>query len=358
MSSSACRLVSILHFFLAVSCSHFSFLLLALEHSTSILHVEFHSSLTFWVVTTFVSISGRFLTSWRVLLWNLLVLIHDVIIDAVLAPGIPDLILKKLIMVMTRALPYLLSTEIARGIPDPPPHSDPTTGDSSHRNINTSTPPSNPRPPQSSLTRSQSTPAFPPTPPAHLTVPFFPPPRVPAPRQPLNHVPRAHSPSIHMDHDHVPDNLLSAPIARRGRHVHHSHETMIDVVLPEAALLTLADTGDIDTAHPQHHAHDGTTVTVAAHILGDATLAHTNESHGSIVAQPTFPPHVPGLAIPAIIVAAHGQTHQHLAQLLAPPRTTHLSRLLPPFILLLIGALPFGTTAWTWRSTTPTTYTS
>ena len=86
-------------------------------------------------------------------------------------------------------------TEIARGIPDPPPHSDPTTGDSSHHNITTSAPPSNPRPPQSSFTRSQSTPTFPPTPPAHLTGPFFPPPRVqaPRPRPPLSH-PRATGP--------------------------------------------------------------------------------------------------------------------------------------------------------------------
>ena len=120
---------------------------------------------------------------------------------------------------------------------------------------------------------------------------------------------------------------------------------MIDAVLPGAALPTLADTVDIDTAPLQHHAPDGTTVTVAVHILGDTALAHTNESLGnhfpprSVIAPPTFPQHVPDLAIPAIIVAERGQTSQHLAQHLAPLRTAHLSRLLPPFIPLLTGTL-------------------
>ena len=240
-------------------------------------------------------------------------------------------------------------TEIARGIPDPPPHSDPTTGDSSHHNITTSTPPSNPRPPQSSFTRSQSTPTFPPTPPAHLTGPFFPPPRVQAPRPrpplsqpratgppPLNPYaprPRPRQPS---PRDHRTSRTTRSPLTR-----HHDRRRS-----PRSrSVPTLADTVDIDTAHLQHHAPDGTTVTVAVHILGDTALAHTNESLGnhfpprSIVAPPTFPQHVPDLAIPAIIVAEHGQTSQHLAQLLVPLRTAHLSRLLPPFILLLTGTL-------------------
>ena len=96
------------------SSSHFlSFsFCLAPDLVTSILHGDFQaSSLTVRDVISFatdsVSISGRFLTSWRalVLLWNLLALIHDVIIDAVLAPGTPDLKWKNLITVMMRLLP-------------------------------------------------------------------------------------------------------------------------------------------------------------------------------------------------------------------------------------------------------------
>ena len=259
---------------------------LALELVTSILHVEFHSSLTFWVVTTFASISGRFLTSWRVLLWNLLVLIHDVIIDAVLAPGIPDLILKKLIMVMTRPLPYLPSThhpalklhaafQIHHHIPTPP-----------RATLLTTTSPLPPHLPTLVLPSLLSLVHNPLQlfHPLHLHILPFHSSHHHASKHHahdlhfLNHVPRAHRPSIHMHRDHVPGNLLPATIAHRERHVHHSHDTMIDVVLPGAALPTLADTVDIDTAHLQHHAPDGTTVTVAVHILGDAALAHTNES--------------------------------------------------------------------------------
>ena len=60
-------------------------------------------------------------------------------------------------------------TEIASGPPEPTPHSEATVGDPSQHNIPTSTTPTNPVP-------------FPPTPPAHLSDSFFPPPRVPAPR--------------------------------------------------------------------------------------------------------------------------------------------------------------------------------
>ena len=223
-------------------------------------------------------------------------------------------------------------TEIARGIPDPPPHSDPTAGDCSQHNIPTSTPPQT----LGLLSLVHN--------PIHLFLPLHPH-ILPFHSSHhhaskhhahglhfLTHVPRAHRPSIHMQHDHTPDNLLTATIAHHERHVRHSHDTMIDDVRPGAALPTLADTVDIDTAHLQHHAPDGTTVTVAAHILGDAALAHTKEGPRSIVAHPT----VPDLVIPAIIATDHGQTKQ---QLFMPLRTAHLFRLLPPFMLLPTGIL-------------------
>ena len=48
-------------------------------------------------------------------------------------------------------------TEIARGTPDPPPHSDPATGDSTHHNLTTSAPPSHPPPPPGFLHSHLST---------------------------------------------------------------------------------------------------------------------------------------------------------------------------------------------------------
>ena len=92
-------------------------------------------------------------------------------------------------------------TEIARGVPDPPQPSDTVTGDNSHQTTTSpravSGPPSTPRP-QFPFPRPHSTPAFPPSPPTHLTGPLFPPPRVqaPRPRPPLSH-PRATGPPPH-----------------------------------------------------------------------------------------------------------------------------------------------------------------
>ena len=84
-------------------------------------------------------------------------------------------------------------TEIARGAPDPPQPSDTATGDTSHPPITSpgavSGPPLTPRPHHVPCPRPHSTPAFPPSPPAHLTGPLFPPPRIqaPRPRPPLSH---------------------------------------------------------------------------------------------------------------------------------------------------------------------------
>ena len=259
------------------------------------------------------------------------------IIDAVLAPGTPDLKWKNLITVMTRLLPC-----------HPPTHH-PALRSHAAFQIHHHTP----TPLRAILLNTTS--PLPPHPqtldllslvhnPIHLFLPLHPH-ILPFHSSHhhaskhhahglhfLTHVPRAHRPSIHMQHDHTPDNLLTATIAHHERHVRHSHDTMIDDVRPGAALPTLADTVDIDAAHLQHHAPDGATVTVAAHILGDAALAHTKESPRSIVAQPTVPDRV----IPAIIATDHGQTKQ---QLLLPLRTAHLFRLLPPFMLLPTGIL-------------------